>query len=158
MQPHPEGGWFAETYRSDDRIPARALEGREYSGERAVSTGIYFLLEGGQFSAFHRIRSDEMWHFYEGSSVRVTCIRPDGALREHLLGRDFDAGERLQAVVPAFDWFASEVVSESGYALVGCTVAPGFDFEDFELAEKSRLSAEFPQHRHAISRLCAKRR
>ena len=154
---HPEGGWFRETYRSVDRVAAGEAawsgSGSGSGGERAASTAIYYLLEGAQFSAFHRIRSDEAWHFYAGSSLILHELHESGTLVETRLGGDPEFGESFQAVVPAGRWFAATVANPRGFALVGCTVAPGFDFRDFELASRDELIARFPQHADVIRRL-----
>lgn len=153
MQAHPEGGYFKETYRAAEQISKNGLPER-FSGTRNFSTAIYFLLEKENFSAFHRIEQDEMWHFYEGGALNVHVISPEGEYSLIKVGNDPEKGEQFQAVVKAGSWFASEVQDKSSFALVGCTVAPGFDFEDFELAEKNTLAQQFPQHRELISRLC----
>lgn len=172
LEPHPEGGYFRQTYKSELRIfpeelPNAISEWRTqgFGGARAASTAICFLLESENFSAFHRLRSDEMWHFYSGSPVAVHVIDPRGEYRSILLGSDAEAGQVFQAVVRAGCWFGSEIaehsqVSESRpgvgharYALVACTVAPGFEFEDFELARRGELEAKYPQHRGIIRRL-----
>jgi predicted cupin superfamily sugar epimerase len=153
MLPHPEGGYFTETYRATEQIPHAVLPER-FKGSRAFSTAIYFLLEGHHFSALHRIQADEVWHFYAGDPLEVFVIHPEsGALEIIRLGPDPDAGEVFQAVVPAGAWFGSRPVAGAAYSLVGCTVAPGFDFADFELAERVALLAEFPQHRAVIEGL-----
>jgi hypothetical protein len=103
LEPHPEGGFYRETYRASLTLPHSALPG--YAGGRAASTAIYFLLAGDQFSAFHRLRSDEVWHFYAGSALVVHLIEPDGTYTELLLGSDAASGEHLQGVVPAGSWF-----------------------------------------------------
>lgn len=149
---HVEGGAFRETYRAPLTIAQDALP-QGFSGPRAASTGIYFLLEDGDFSAFHRIAADEMWHFYDGTTLHIYEIREDGTLQVHKLGRDITQGEQLQLVIPAGSWFASCVEETEGFALVGCTVAPGFDFADFELADRATLSAQFPQHKGLIALL-----
>lgn len=151
LQPHPEGGFFRETYRAALKLPHAALPG--HGGDRSASTAIYFLLAGDQFSAFHRIRSDELWHFYAGSGLIVHVIEPGGNYHELLLGSNADHGEQFQAVVPAGCWFGSSLRQSDTYALVGCTVAPGFDFADFEIAGREALAAQFPQHRSIIARL-----
>ncbi|HVF98030.1 MAG TPA: cupin domain-containing protein [Flavisolibacter sp.] len=153
LQPHPEGGFYKETYRSAGIISASCLPGF-FNGDRRYSTAIYFLLQQGDFSAFHRIRSDECWHFYEGGTLLIHVIDTTGNYTHIRLGKDLHKGEVFQAVVPAGAWFASEPDSHSLFALVGCTVAPGFDFADFEMAEREALSADFPQHRPLIRRLC----
>ena len=149
---HPEGGYYRETYRSELSIAREALP-PQFTGARLVSTAIYFLLEGENFSAFHRLRSDELWHFYAGSSISVHVIEPDGSHSEIRVGGNPDAGEVLQAVVKAGRWFASEVRDPQSFALAGCTVAPGFDFADFELGKRSELIKLYPQHRTLIEQL-----
>lgn len=153
MTPHPEGGWYKETYRSDGTIPQQSLDG-DFDGPRNFSTGIYFLLTADVFSAFHRIRSDEMWHFYAGDGLVIHEIAPDGTYTSHRLGPDHSEGEVFQLVIPAGSWFASEVRAGGEYGLVGCTVAPGFDFRDFEMAKRDDLTSRFPQHSSVIGRLC----
>ncbi len=152
MQPHPEGGFYRETYRAAESVPAAALPER-FGGERVFSTAIYFLLRGDEFSALHRIRSDELWHFYLGSRLEVVEITPGGELRVTRLGNDVAAGEVPQAVVAAGHWFGARLGSPrppEAYALVGCTVAPGFDFADFEMAERADLLAACPRHESII--------
>jgi predicted cupin superfamily sugar epimerase len=152
LEAHPEGGYFRQTYRSDIVIAREALPAG-FKGARAVSTAIYFVLEGKNFSAFHRLRSDEVWHFYAGEALVVHVIAPEGKYSSIRLGGDPEAGEVLQAVVPAGCWFASHVADWSSFAVVGCTVAPGFDFEDFEMGEREELAGRYPQHEELIERL-----
>jgi predicted cupin superfamily sugar epimerase len=142
LQPHVEGGFFRETYRS----PAM-------SGNRNASTGIYFLLEDGIFSAFHRIASDEMWHFYDGNPLNIYEIDPSGKLTIHKLGLNVPLGEYPQLVITAGNWFASRVAGEQGFTLVGCTVAPGFDFADFEMGSRKMLLETYPEHAALIQEL-----
>ncbi len=149
---HPEGGYYRETYHSELSIAREALP-PQFTGARPVSTAIYFLLEGENFSAFHRLRSDELWHFYAGSPIAVHVIDPDGAYSEIQLGSDPEAGEVLQAAVKAGRWFASRVRDPRSFALAGCTVAPGFDFADFKLGKRSELVGLYPQHRNLIESL-----
>ena len=151
LEPHPEGGYYRQTYESELLIRSDSLP--DHSGPRAASTAIYFLLEGENFSAFHRLRSDEMWHFYAGSPLLVHVIDRAGAYSSLLLGNDPDGGQVFQAVVPAGHWFASHVGDRTSWTLVGCTVAPGFDFADFELARREQLGAQYPRHRELINRL-----
>ena len=120
---------------------------------RNVSTAIYFLLEGDQISVLHRIKSDEIWHFYAGSSLIVAGIHPDGTRATWRLGIDIAAGDLPQCIVPAGTWFGAHLVAPEGYALVGCTVSPGFDFADFEMADRETLSQRFPDHAGIIARL-----
>lgn len=152
MQTHPEGGYFAETYRSAEKIPHDVLPDR-FSGDRSFSTGIYFLLENHHVSALHRIQADEMWHFYAGGPLNVYVIHPSGELEIIRLGNNPTRGEVFQAVVPAGCWFGSKPAPESDYSLVGCTVAPGFDFADFELATRANLMSEYPKCREVIELL-----
>ena len=151
MQPHPEGGFFRESYRSEQTMQAPAPGGG--SVQRNVCTAIYFLLEAGNFSAFHRIKSDEIWHFYAGQALEVLELLPDGELCCTRLGSDILRGEIPQYVVPADTWFASRVADGGTFSLVGCTVAPGFDFADFQLARRQELLEIFPQHRQIITEL-----
>lgn len=151
LEPHPEGGYFRQTYKSDLTIAHGALPG--FNGARAASTAIYFLLEGENFSAFHRLRSDEMWHFYAGAPLIVHVIDPAGEHSSILLGNNPEAEQAFQALVKAGCWFASEVQDHKSWAVVGCTVAPGFEFEDLELARREELARQFPQHRTLIQKL-----
>lgn len=163
LEKHPEGGWFRETYRAAETLTGVGLPTR-FTVTHPVSTAIYFLLRRDEFSALHRLRADEVWHFYAGSPLTLHLVAPDGALSEIELGctapagsgPTFDwAGAPYQAVVPAGHWFGAtlEGVPADGFALVGCTVAPGFIFEDFELGDRADLIAHFPQHRALIERL-----
>src|SRR5580658_10179701 len=140
LQPHPEGGYFRETFRGADRV-VRELTRETSPGEtRSASTAIYYLLCDGAHSAWHRIRSDEVWHFYAGAPLDVHVLDQDGKLTTHRLGNPLrDPGTVFQAVVPAGLWFAAECEDPAAFALVGCTVAPGFEFSEFELAEVGAL-------------------
>jgi predicted cupin superfamily sugar epimerase len=152
LQPHPEGGWFRESYRASEAIAAAALP-RRFGGTRSISTAIYFLLAAGQCSRLHRIQADEVWHFYTGDPLLVVEIDPAGQLKTTRLGGDPAAGAVYQHVVPAGCWFGATVAEGGRFALVGCTVAPGFDFADFELADRATLLAEYPAHQDWIRRL-----
>lgn len=139
LAPHPEGGFFRETFRAP-----LVLGGLPHGAPRSASTAIYFLLPAGAFSAFHRVRSDEAWHHYDGDPLALHVIGGDGAYSVIRLGRDLSSGEAPQAIVPANAWQAAEPLG-GRFSLCGCTVAPGFDFADFELADRAALSARFPQ-------------
>lgn len=152
LEPHPEGGYYRQTYHAALILPKESLP-PNFSGPRPASTAIYFLLEGENFSGFHRLRSDELWHFYFGGALLVHVIEADGGYFKIRLGNDPAAGDVLQGMVKAGCWFASEVEDGRSFALVGCTVAPGFDFEDFELAEREELARSYPQYRELIDKL-----
>lgn len=152
LQPHPEGGFYRETYRSSLKISANNLS-TTFTSERNVATAIYFLIGAENFSAFHRILSDEMWHYYAGAPLHIHQIQPDGVYKLTKLGLAVEEGYEPQAVVPARHWFASECATSDSWSLVGCTVSPGFDFMDFEIADRGSLIKEFPQHRSLITRL-----
>lgn len=153
LQAHAEGGFYRETYRSAETIPANALPQR-FNGQRHFSTAIYFLLEGNQFSAFHRIQSDESWHFYTGIGLHIYVLHPAGKGEVLKLGDDLKNDYSFQQLVPAGCWFASQPVQKNGFSFVGCTVAPGFDFADFELADKEKLMKEYPGYEEWIKMLC----
>ena len=147
LKPHPEGGWYSETYRSADTT-THLPEG--FVGERNFCTAIYFLLSGNNFSAFHRIKSDELWHFYDGDMLQIFVIDENGVLRIIELGKEPDKGQVFQAVVKKGHWFGSRCSVSDGFSLVGCTVSPGFDFRDFEMADRNDLLSQFPQHKDHI--------
>jgi predicted cupin superfamily sugar epimerase len=152
LEEHPEGGYFRQTYKASVVVAKAALP-TGFAGDRAVSTAIYFLLEGENVSAFHRLRSDEVWHFYAGDPLVVHVISPEGNYSRIFLGRNLEAGQVLQAVVPAGCWFASHVADWKSFAVVGCTVAPGFEFADFEIGRRRELAARYPQHDGLILQL-----
>jgi predicted cupin superfamily sugar epimerase len=143
LQPHPEGGFYRETYRSGQTLITD--DGRT----RNVSTAIYYLLENEDKSHFHRIQSDELWHFHQGKPMEIFMIH-EGQVIVATLGNDLAKGELPQIVLPAHRWFAARVKDSAGYSLVSCTVAPGFDFTDFELAKKETLIREFPHLKEVI--------
>lgn len=148
---HPEGGYFREIYRSAETIPGEHLPER-FTGPRAFSTSIYYLLEGDDFSSFHRLKADEIWNFYAGGSLTIYIINTQGVLSRMFLGSNYDNGEVFQAVVPAGSWFAAQPNHIRSFTLVGCIVAPGFDFADFELGGRGDLIKKFPQHKTIIEK------
>jgi uncharacterized protein len=152
LVPHPEGGWYRQTYKAAELITQKGLPTR-YTGDRSFSTAIYYLLEKGDFSAFHRLKSDEIFHFYAGDTLEIVMISPKGELSKAALGLHSDQGETFHYAIPAGSWFAARLKPESEFALVGCTVAPGFEFEDFEMGSREKLLAEFPMHRDVIDAL-----
>ncbi|MBI2974578.1 MAG: cupin domain-containing protein, partial [Deltaproteobacteria bacterium] len=143
LQPHPEGGYFKETYRSSESIPGGVLPKR--GNDRNFSTGIYFLLPEGSVSKLHRIKSDEMWHFYLGGPLTIAQITPSGKIEQAILGQDVKSGQKVQYVVPSGYWFGAYPNAGSKFSFVGCTVAPGFDFADFEMGNKAGLLKEYHQ-------------
>ena len=150
LKKHPEGGYFKEVYRSSEIIPRQALPSR-FKGARSFSTSIYYLLPSGAVSRLHRIASDEIWHFYLGGPLKFIQISPEGIMDTVILGQDIVVGQTLQHVVPAGWWFGARPATRS-YSFVGCTVAPGFDFKDFELADIAALSRRFPHLKQEIRR------
>lgn len=150
LKPHPEGGYFAETYRASEDIAAAALPDR-FGGDRSCGTAILFLLRAGDISRLHRIKSDEVWHFHTGDPLRLFEITPQGAVIETVLGSDYTQGHLPQYVVKAGHYFGG--FSSGAYSFVGCTVSPGFDFADFEFADCAALSEAFPAARSVIKRL-----
>lgn len=148
---HPEGGFYKETYRSKESVRHQDLP-RRFTGDRNFSTAIYFLLRSQDRSVFHRIKSDELWHFHAGVSLSIYVIQ-DNTLTIHKLGPNPDKGESLQVVIPANCWFGAKVEQPDSYTLSGCTVAPGFDFQDFELADRKMLLKQFPDLTHIIEML-----
>ena len=148
---HPEGGYFRESYRSLESIPQQALPSR-YTGARAYSTTIYFLLIPGTVSRLHRLCSDEVWHFYLGERLELLQISPEGSMEKVSLGQNIASGQKLQHVVPAGYWFGARPSADSGYSFVGCTVAPGFEYVDFDLADAAALAKDFPSLAEEILR------
>ena len=154
LQPHPEGGYFRETFRGADRVVRELTRDAEPGETRSASTAIYYMLCDGAHSAWHRIRSDEVWHFYAGEPIDVHIIDTAGQLLTHRLGNALTHHDAVfQAVVPAGHWFAAELCDPEAFALVGCTVAPGFEFSEFELADMAALTKAYPQHEAVIGRL-----
>jgi uncharacterized protein len=151
LKKHPEGGYFRECYRSAEILSRQALPSR-YKGDRSVSTSIYFLLPAGAVSRLHRLISDEIWHFYLGGPLEIVQISARGKMENVILGQDLAAGQLVQHVVPAGYWFGAQPADGSPYSFVGCTVAPGFDFADFELADVEELSRSFPALKEEIRR------
>lgn len=149
---HPKGGYFKENYRSNKWVEKNAVADQN-AEKQNFATAIYFLLTSNTFSPFHRIKSDEIWHFYEGSSLTIYVIETNGKLRTIRLGKYPTKDQVFQAVIPKDAWFAAKVDEEEGYVLAGVTVLPGFDFVDFELADKKKLINDYPQHEELISQL-----
>ena len=155
LRPHPiEGGYFHETYRSAGTIPAADLPpGYRTSSDRSFGTAIYYLLTAETFSEMHRLPTEEVFHLYLGGPVRMLQLWPDGTGKEVLLGPDIAAGQVPQLVVPGGVWQGTRLVGESGFALLGCTVAPGFDYADYRSASRAELTAKWPAFTEPIKML-----
>jgi predicted cupin superfamily sugar epimerase len=149
LKPHPEGGFYAETFRS-----TLLVDSGEHPATRSASTAIYFLLRRQDVSVFHRVTSDELWHHYLGDPLELFLIDAQGSFSLQRLGTDFANGERPQALAPRNVLQAARVADgEHGFVLCGCTVAPGFDFADFELPSRASLSAQYPAQRALFATL-----
>ena len=151
LSKHPEGGYFKEVYRSNEFVNKKSLPER-YTSFRSFYTSIYFLLESHEISALHRLKSDEIWHFYEGYPITIYAISPGGILTQTYLGNNPEKGYTFQLLIPKGFWFAASLPVPGSYSLVGCTVSPGFDFEDFELGKRAELEELFPQHKELIKK------
>lgn len=147
LNKHPEGGYYREIYRSGEII---FIDAPNQNRKRNVSTSIYFLLEGSQKSKFHKLKSDELWHFYDGTAVKIYILDGNGKLTETMIGRDIENGELFQTTIGKNNWFAAEVMDKRSFSLIGCTVSPGFDFSDFELGKRADLLKKFPDHKELI--------
>lgn len=147
LDKHPEGGCFTNTYTSDKKIDLR-----DYDGVRYSCTAIYYLLTGNQFASFHIMKSDEIWHFYSGSSLTLHIIDTKGQMNKILVGPNFDEGERFQVIVKSGCWFAASINEKKSYSLVGCTVSPGFDYRDWKIGNRKKLSEKYPQHKRIIEK------
>lgn len=152
---HPEGGYYKEVYRSSESISPGHLPARYTEGARNHATSIYFLITGKDFSAFHRIKSDELFHYYSGTPLKLHMITEAGKYSQVILGADAEAGQVFQYAIPHGVWFAAEVSgnSDDDYTLVGCTVTPGFQFDDFELGKRIELLKRYPAQAEVIKRL-----
>ncbi len=150
LKAHPEGGYYKRTYQSTLHLPQQQLP-ISFNGNRLAASAIYFLLTSDSFSAFHKLQADELWHFYAGNTVTLFLISSNGDLNTLQLGNPIQSPKaQFQILVPPQTWFAAAVLEENSYALVGCTLSPAFDFEDFELGKRAYLLKEFPQHPHLI--------
>lgn len=153
LQPHPkEGGFFRETYRAAELIKAAALPGH-YGADRCPGTAIYYLLTPHTFSALHRLASDEIFHFYLGDPVTMLQLEEGGLGRTLTLGPNLPAGQQVQVVVPRGIWQGSFLQPGGSFALLGCTVAPGFEYADYETGNRAQLCAQYPAFADLIKRL-----
>ncbi|HEY6412784.1 MAG TPA: cupin domain-containing protein [Edaphobacter sp.] len=154
LAPHPrEGGWYVRTYEAADKVAAEVFEEGRYRGARRTGTAIYYLLEPDTFSEMHRLKSDEVFHFYAGDAVEMLQLLPDGSGRRVVIGNDLAVGERPQVVVGRGVWQGSRLVGGGKWALLGCTVSPGFEFEDYEDGERATLGEGWPEFARMISEL-----
>jgi uncharacterized protein len=157
LRPHgTEGGYFAETYRSAEQIPPQALP-KGYDGARSAATAIYYLVTPDTVSALHRLKGDEVFHFYAGDPVEMLQLWPDGSVRVLALGIDLAAGMRPQIVVPARVWQGSRLMPGGRYALLGTTMSPGFEYADYEAGRADELVAAYPAERERIQALTPRR-
>ena len=154
LVPHPrEGGWYVRTYEAKEMVAAGAFEDGRYGGPRRTGTAIYYLLEPGSFSEMHRLRSDEVFHFYAGDAVEMLQLAENGVGRRVMIGNDLARGQRPQVVVERGVWQGARMAGEGRWALLGCTVSPGFEFEDYESAQREQLIAGWPEFEEEISSL-----
>jgi len=154
LQPHPrEGGWYVRTWEAAEFVSADAFTDARYAGARRTSTAIYYLLEPGTFSEMHVLASDEVFHHYIGGAVEMLQLVEDGSSKVTVIGKDIAAGERPQHVVPRGVWQGSRLLHAEGFALLGCTVSPGFEFEDYRDASAEELIARWPQEAERIRAL-----
>jgi uncharacterized protein len=147
-----EGGYFNETYRAEEMIPAGTI-GDRYDGPRRASTAIYYLLEPGEFSEMHRVKSDEVFHFYYGDPVEMLQLWPDGSVKTVAIGTDFERGMRPQVMVPRGVWQGCRLVGSGTLALMGCTVSPGFEYADYESGKREELVKGWPAAKERIAEL-----
>lgn len=148
LKPHREGGYYKETYQSE------ILINRDNQTQRHINTAIYYLLESHDFSCWHRLASDEMWHHYSGSELTIYEINQQGELIQTIVGNPTTSEHAIpQYLVPANTWFAATVNQAGSFSLLGCTVAPGFNYDDFEIANRNNLIAQYPQHKELIAKL-----
>jgi hypothetical protein len=154
LQPHPrEGGWYVRTYEAAEYVPAEVFSDGRYGGARRTGTAIYYLLEPDTFSEMHRLKSDEVFHFYAGDAVEMLQLMPDGDGRRVVIGNNLAVGERPQVVVGRGVWQGSRLVVGGKWALLGCTVSPGFEFEDYEAQGRAELCAGWPEFAEMITGL-----
>ena len=152
LEIHPEGGAYSRVYTSPLTISKTSLPAN-FHDSRPICTHIYYILQQNEFSAFHKIQSDELWHFYDGDTLIIYEINADGSLSQHLLGKDIGAGESPFCVIKAGNWFASKLKEGGSFSLAGCTVSPGFNFAEFELAKRNELISKYPRHKDLITGL-----
>lgn len=154
LKPHPrEGGWYVRTYEASELVVAEAFSDRRYAGDRRTGTAIYYLLEPETFSEMHRLKSDEVFHFYAGDTVEMLRLKEGEGGKMVVIGNDLLGGQRPQVVVERGVWQGSRLLEGGRWALLGCTVSPGFEFEDYETGTRDRLCAEWPEFAEEITAL-----
>ena len=154
LQPHPvEGGWYARTYEATEKVAADAFSDGRYGGERRTGTAIYYMLEPSTFSEMHRLKSDEIFHFYMGDAVELLRLYADGTGDRTVIGSDLVAGQRPQLIVPRGTWQGSRLVEGGSWALLGCSVSPGFEFEDYDEGWREKLTTGWPEWAKMIAGL-----
>ncbi|MDN5285013.1 MAG: hypothetical protein JWR38_1287 [Mucilaginibacter sp.] len=147
LQPHPEGGYYKEVFRSEQEISRKSS-----ADFKQACTSIYYLLEGADYSGFHRLASDEIWYFHKGAPLNIHVIDVHGSYFKHELS---DSGNgNLSVAILAGSWFAAEIPAKNGFTLVSCAVAPGFDFNEFEMAKRNELVSQYPDHASLFDHLC----
>jgi predicted cupin superfamily sugar epimerase len=159
LAPHPrEGGWFVQTYAAAEAIAPSAFADGRYTSPRRTSTAIYYLLEPDTFSEMHLLRSDEVFHFYRGDPVEMLQLHPDGSGRTIVIGNDLAQGQRPQVLVERGVWQGSRLLAGGRWALLGCTVSPGFEYEDYDSASRDDLTSRWPAFAEVIAALTHGRR
>lgn len=156
LQPHPEGGYFAEVFKSNEYLEKEFLPGR-YNGRRSFFTSIYYLLDKEQISHLHKVNSDETWYFHIGSSVRIHILDQESGYSSVILGGNLSENEVMQYTVKRGSWFAAELTAKNSFGLFSCAVAPGFEYDDFELADRKNLEEIFPDFKELISQFTIKK-
>jgi len=152
LEPHPEGGYFREVYRSEDTVSKAGLPDR-FDGDRSAATLIYYLLRNDEFSTLHRIKSDEIWVHIAGGNLDIHQIRSDGEYKKHQLGKNLDSNQTPVCVIEQGTWFGASLPDENTFCLCTCLVAPGFDFTDFEMGDPEQLKKAYPEHITIINKL-----
>ncbi|MFA3784140.1 cupin domain-containing protein [Melioribacteraceae bacterium 4301-Me] len=148
LERHVEGGYYRETYRGEEILFTKNTLSKKLK-RRSTSTLIYFLLDGNDKSHFHKLKSDEIWHFYDGCDIKLYSIDKKGNLSEQILGKK---SKNFQVIIPKNTWFAAELTNKKLFALVGCTVSPGFDYKDFEIGKREELINQYPNYKSIIKK------
>ena len=153
LKPHPEGGFYKEEYRSNIEISTKELP-IGYKTPRRIATSIYYLLRSEDISRFHRLRSDELWYYHSGSAIKIIYIDTEGKKHTHILGKNREKAEQFSLLIPGGCIFCAEVIDSNNFTLASCVVAPGFEFEDFEMFDKEDLIQAYPKHSGLFEKYC----